>query len=275
VLNYNKDGTPYWVHVSCNPMRDPSGARQGFIAIESDISERKRMERMKSEFVSTVSHELRTPLTAISAALGLITGGAAGELPAAVQKLLDIAQKNGLRLTYLINDLLDIEKLTAGKLVFNMQTQALIPLIAQALEANRDYGVERGVRLELAADLADLYVQVDSQRLMQVLSNLLSNAVKYSPQDSTVEVMVEQRGKSVRVTVSDHGHGIPQAFRARIFQKFAQADSSDTRQKGGTGLGLAITRELVEHMGGTIGFDSVEGEGASFYVEFPVCSAPA
>jgi PAS domain S-box-containing protein len=240
-----------------------------------DITRLIRIERMKSEFVATVSHELRTPLTAISGALGLISGGVLGELPVHVQKMLDIANKNSQRLSHLINDLLDIEKLSAGKLYFDMQTQALMPLIEQALDANRSYGAERRVTLDLASGLADACVSVDSQRLMQVLSNLLSNAIKYSPQDGRVEIAVEQRDTAVRVTVSDHGPGIPVEFRARIFQKFAQADSSDTRLKGGTGLGLAISRELVERMGGSIGFDSVAGEGAVFYFEFPLCPAPA
>jgi PAS domain S-box-containing protein len=240
-----------------------------------DITRLIRIERMKSEFVATVSHELRTPLTAISGALGLISGGVLGELPVHVQKMLDIANKNSQRLSHLINDLLDIEKLSAGKLYFDMQTQALMPLIEQALDANRSYGAERRVTLDLASGLADACVSVDSQRLMQVLSNLLSNAIKYSPQDGRVEIAVEQRDTAVRVTVSDHGPGIPVEFRASIFQKFAQADSSDTRLKGGTGLGLAISRELVERMGGSIGFDSVAGEGAVFYFEFPLCPAPA
>jgi PAS domain S-box-containing protein len=254
---------------------DVKGAPARVACTEIDITERKHMERMKSEFVSTVSHELRTPLTAISGSLGLITGGVLGQLPEQIMQLISIAHKNSLRLSFLINDLLDMEKLEAGKMHFDMLVQPLMPLIEQALEANRPYGAERRVALMLASGLADACVSVDSQRLMQVLSNLLSNAIKYSPQDGRVEIAVEQRDTVVRVTVCDHGPGIPVEFRARIFQKFAQADSSDTRQKGGTGLGLAITRELVERMGGSIGFDSVAGEGAVFYFEFPLSYAPA
>jgi len=238
-----------------------------------DITERIRIERMKSEFVSTVSHELRTPLTAISGSLGLIAGGVLGPLPAQIKEMVAIAHKNSQRLTFLINDLLDMEKLAEGKLSFDMQRHALKLLLEQALESNRTYGAERRVTLQLAAMAHDIYVNVDSLRLMQVFSNLLSNAVKYSPHDGVVKITVEHTKGLVRVTVSDRGPGIPKEFRARIFQKFAQADSSDTRQKGGTGLGLAITRELVERMGGKIGFDSIEGKGAAFYVEFPLITA--
>ena len=243
-----------------------------YVGMVRDITERKHAERMKSEFVSTVSHELRTPLTAISGSLGLIMGGAFGDVPEKAKEMIGIAHKNGQRLSHLINDLLDIEKLAAGKMHFDMQRLALMPLIEQALEVNRTYGSERGVQMILAGEAVEADVKVDTQRLMQVLSNLLSNAVKYSPDGGTVEVSVQLRDEAIRVTVSDHGQGIPQEFRARIFQKFAQADSSDTRKKGGTGLGLAITRELVEGMGGRVDFESVEGRGASFFFELPLVS---
>jgi PAS domain S-box-containing protein len=243
-----------------------------YVGMVRDITERKRVERMKSEFVSTVSHELRTPLTSISGALGLIAGGALGELSPQASQMLTIAHKNSQRLAHLINDLLDMEKIAAGKLLFDMQVQSLAPLVEQALEANRAYGLERGVTLTSRYEVGEAQVRVDSQRLAQVLTNLLSNAVKFSPEDAVVETSVAMAGKSVRVTVTDHGPGIPAAFRARIFEKFAQADSSDTRQKGGTGLGLAITRELVERMGGQVGFESVEGAGASFFFDLPVWS---
>jgi DNA-binding response OmpR family regulator/anti-sigma regulatory factor (Ser/Thr protein kinase) len=228
---------------------------------------------MKSEFISTVSHELRTPLTAINGALGLMSGGAVGELPEAVRNMVSIAHKNGQRLGHLINDLLDMEKLLAGKLHFEPKVLPLMPLVEQAIESNLSYAEQYGVRFELRQRVDDAVVEVDPQRLQQVLSNLLSNAAKFSPTGAAVQLDVIDCEGRVRVEIRDHGPGIPLAFRDRIFQKFSQADASDARQKGGTGLGLAISRELVERLGGRIGFDSVEGQGSCFFVELPRCAA--
>jgi PAS domain S-box-containing protein len=265
-----KSGEHIPVSLAITTMRDDSGKISGYLGIAHDISVHKRNDKMKSEFVSTVSHELRTPLTAIAGALGLISGGALGKIPETAMQMISIAHKNSQRLTYLINDLLDMEKLIAGKAHFHMKQQALMPLIEQSIEGILTYGADRRIKLALSRTAADAHIWVDSQRLIQVLSNLLSNAIKYSPDEGTVEIAAQAQDESVRISVSDNGPGIPAEFRSHIFEKFSQADSSDTRQKGGTGLGLAITRELVERMGGTIGFDSIEGKGSTFYVNFPL-----
>ena len=228
---------------------------------------------MKSEFLSTVSHELRTPLTAISGSIGLLAGEALGPLPEQVLNLLRIAQKNGQRLALLINDLLDVEKLMAGKLRFDVQRQPLMPLLEQALADNEAYAQTLMVKLVLTDRMDDALVDVDALRLQQVLSNLLSNAAKFSPRGGRVELGAHRVGETVRVTVTDHGVGIAPSFRQRVFERFSQADSTDTRKKGGTGLGLAISRELIERMGGRIGFESEEGQGACFYFDLQLSYA--
>ncbi|WP_331344044.1 PAS domain S-box protein [Cellvibrio sp. UBA7661] len=245
----------------------PTGEQHIWTFIQ-DITERKRIEQMKNEFVSAVSHELRTPLTAISGSLGLIASGMLGDLPSTIRNMVDIAHKNSLRLTLLINDLLDMEKILAGKMEFNMKEQALLPILENSLESNKAYADTFGIRLELRTPAADLRVRVDAQRLQQVLANFISNAVKFSPSGGQVELELSQQGEWARIAVVDHGPGISEEFRARIFQKFSQADSSDSRQRGGTGLGLAISKSFVEKMQGKIGFESELGKGAAFFALF-------
>jgi len=249
-------------------------SQRRFIAVIRDISERKRIERMKNEFVSTVSHELRTPLTSIAGALGLINGGALGEVPAQMGEMLRIAQSNSQRLSGLINDLLDMDKLVAGKMTFDLQALRLWPLLEAAIEQNQPYAAQHSVALHLKPPQLEVEVRVDRQRFDQVMANLLSNAAKFSAPGADVEVSAALAVTRVRISVRDFGMGIPEAFRARIFGKFSQADATDTRQKGGTGLGLAITKELIERMAGAIGFESVEGQGTVFWVELPVEQHP-
>ena len=269
-LYITRSGDRLPVKLVVTAIRDQQGGITGFLGIAEDISESKRIEQMKNEFISTVSHELRTPLTSISGALGMVTAGALGSVPETVMKMVNIAHKNSQRLTHLINDLLDIEKIAAGKLAFDMQWQPLHRLLESAIEENRHYRHERHVSLTLDNPYPDSQVRVDGQRLQQVLANLLSNAVKFSPEGGEVRIVVEKQSDKVRVSVTDQGPGIPDNFKTRIFTKFAQVDASDSRAKGGTGLGLAITRELVEHMEGEIGFMSHEGQGSCFWFTLPL-----
>lgn len=241
----------------------------GFFSLGTDVTELKRIDRMKSEFVSTVSHELRTPLTSIRGSLGLVSGGVAGALPERAKGLVEIAKNNCERLIRLINDILDSEKIESGKMPFELQPQELLPLLQQTLADNEGFAAQHQVKLALHAPRQPLKALVDSDRLLQVMTNLLSNAIKFSPAQGTVLVLLGRHAGRVRVEVSDNGPGIPEEFRQRIFQKFSQADSSDTRQKGGTGLGLAISKAIVERMDGSLGFTSRVAVGTTFFFELP------
>jgi signal transduction histidine kinase len=232
-------------------------------------AERKRLERLKDEFVSTVSHELRTPLTSITGSLGLLMGNAAGNLPAPMARLLAIAYTNSQRLARLVNDILDIEKMEAGRVVFNFSRVEVRTLVAQAIEANRGFAEGYGVRVRLGEALTAADVRADPDRLLQVVTNLLSNAIKFSPPDSEVVVAIEKGVDVVRLTVRDHGQGIPVDFRPLIFEKFAQADAGDARQKGGTGLGLSIVKQIVDRLSGEVGFADAPGGGTIFHVQLP------
>jgi signal transduction histidine kinase len=233
-------------------------------------TERKRLERLKDEFVSTVSHELRTPLTSISGSLGLLMGKAAGNLPEPMARLLAIAHTNSQRLVRLVNDILDIEKMEAGRVVFNFRRVEVRSVVEQAIDANRGFADGYGVRIRLedaCTSAAD--VRADPDRLAQVVTNLLSNAIKFSPENHEVVVAIEKEPDIVRLTVRDHGSGIPVDFKPLIFEKFAQADAKDARQKGGTGLGLSIVKQIVDRLGGAVRFADAHGGGTIFHVELP------
>jgi signal transduction histidine kinase len=235
-------------------------------------TERKRLERLKDEFVSTVSHELRTPLTSIAGSLGLLMGNVAGELSKPAARLLEIAHSNSERLVRLVNDILDIEKLESGRVTFNLRRVEVRVLVKQAVEEINDFAAARGVDVQLTDfGNAVTYVRADSDRLVQVMTNLLSNAVKFSAPENAVVVAVDARENPdvVRFSVRDHGPGIPLEFRPRIFERFAQADATNARRKGGTGLGLSIAKQIVDRLGGTVGFDDAPGGGTVFYVELP------
>jgi signal transduction histidine kinase/DNA-binding response OmpR family regulator len=224
--------------------------------------------RLKSEFIATVSHELRTPLTAIAATLAMIEEDPDPNLSGETKELIDIAHANSQRLHQLVNDILDIEKLEAGKVAFHMQRVGVGALLAQTMATNRTLAQAQGVHLYCDGVPGD-DVFADPDRLTQVLSNLISNAVKFSSPGADVALTTEYRGDKVRISVRDHGPGVPEHFKARVFEKFAQADASDARAKGGTGLGLSIVKEIVERMGGTIGFADAPGGGAVFFVDLP------
>lgn len=262
-----RDGETFPADVALGAMDLPTGRH--VVAVIRDITERQRVAEMKDAFVSTVSHELRTPLTSIAGSLGLLAGGAAGELPDKAARLIGIAHSNSQRLVRLINDILDVEKLESGKLILALAPLDLRDIATRSIEGVRGYAEQMGVTLSLS-DGEPAPVRGDADRLIQVVTNLLSNAAKFSPSGGEVSVAVNPEARIARLSVRDHGPGISEEFRARIFGKFAQADSSDTRAKGGTGLGLAIAREIAERHGGRLWFESAEGEGATFHLDLPL-----
>lgn len=240
------------------------------VLVLRDVTQRRQTEQLKNDFISTVSHELRTPLTAIHGALGLVNSGTLGPVQGTQQQLLDIAQQNSEQLLNLINDLLDIEKLAAGKMQLSLESKPVLPLLESAIERAEPMARPRQVRLQLQSTLTEpLLVLVDVQRWQQVMANLLSNAIRFSPNQGVVTVTVQQLGKALRVQVMDQGGGVPVDFIPRLFQRFSQADSSSARQQGGTGLGLAICKELLERMRGQIHYQPVPTGGACFYFDIP------
>ena len=266
-VHRRKNGEDYPVEVTLQLVK--TGDARVFIAMLRDITERKKIERMKNEFVSTVSHELRTPLTSIMGSLGLLRGGAIQALPDKAMGMIDIAFNNSERLVRLINDILDIEKIESGNMNVDLLPNELEPLIHQAVDANQPFARQFGVTFDLSIALDGVKVNIDPDRIMQVLTNLISNAVKFSPPGSAVTIAANVEDQGVRVAVIDKGPGIPIEFRDRIFEKFAQADSSDARQRGGTGLGLNICKAIIDLHEGSIGFDTEEGEGTDFYFVLP------
>jgi PAS domain S-box-containing protein len=269
VRNPRRDGIDLICEWSVTPLVNAAGTLIGIIAQGQDVTRQLEVERMKKEFTSTLSHELRTPLTSIIGSLQLVNTGVMGDVDKDVLELTGVAERNGQRLLDLINDILDIEKIESGKLTMDLQTVGMDELVREAMVLNKGFGERFKVKFESRGELPGMQVRADRKRLVQVMTNLLSNAAKFSPEGGTVEVTLEKTGTNLRIGIHDRGPGIPEAFRGRIFSRFAQADSTTSRQKGGTGLGLAICKRLVELMSGRIGFDDRPGGGSTFWFELP------
>ncbi len=239
-----------------------TGGRVVLVSQVQDISERKAIERMKDEFISVVNHELRTPLTSIHGAVRLLEAGAAGELPEAAQRLARLASQNTDRLRGIIDDILDLDKIVSGRMDFDIQPLDAHAMLNQVAQAHEAAAALACVKIRVDAPPA-LVVMADAKRLHQVLDNLVSNALKFAPEDSQVLLQAAAEAADaltrVRLSVTDHGSGIPEHFRDRIFQRFAQADMNTSRQKGGSGLGLSIVKKMVEQMNGSIDYESRPG----------------
>jgi PAS domain S-box-containing protein len=267
------DGTEIWVETHIrHVLWDGEDALQ-LTAV--DVSERRKIDEMKNDFISTVSHELRTPLTSIKGALGLLESEMIGGLPERVRDVVKIAATNSDRLVRLINDILDIERIEAGVIKFQPEALDIMPLMRQAVDQEIGFAQTEGVSLLVTDANLEIGVVGDRDQLLQVLGNLISNAIKFSPRENEVLLSAIPHGAVVRVSVTDQGAGIPEAFKPRIFEKFSQADASPARHHKGTGLGLHISKLIVERHGGEIGFESVEGGGTMFYFDLPAPIASA
>ncbi|POA98884.1 diguanylate cyclase [Chromobacterium sinusclupearum] len=271
VTGLHRNGATFPLELSISEMHLQGSCM--FVAVARDISERKKVERIKNEFISTISHELRTPLTSIHGGLALALHDGDEALSPRIRQLLEIASSNCARLTALANDILDLKKIEAGHLEFTFEKVDLSALIKQSIKANEAYAHQSGVSLQALNALSQAYVIGDPNRLMQAISNLLSNAVKFSPADGIVEISVHNIQDRYRVAIHDEGRGIPESFRSEIFNRFAQADKSDTREKGGAGLGLNITKAIIERHHGLLDYESTMGTGTTFYFDLPAATA--
>jgi PAS domain S-box-containing protein len=268
-FNPTSDGQPRWLSATKVPLKNEAGQVIGIVGISRDITARQEIDRLKSEFIATVSHELRTPLTSIRGSLGLLAGGVAGEISSSARTMVDIAYKNSERLVRLVNDILDMERIEGGTLAFQNTPLDLTALVKQTIDANSGYAQQLNVTFALTATVPGAQVHGDADRLTQVFTNLFSNAAKFSPTGGTVDIAITRQNRMLRISVADSGPGVPEAFRARIFGKFAQADGSTTRQKGGAGLGLSIAKAIVERHGGQIDYISATDLGTTFFVDLP------
>lgn len=244
-----------------------------FVAVVRDISQRKQVEQARADFVATVTHELRAPMTSIKGAMKLVASGATGPIPDKPSQMIDLALRNVDRLLLLINDLLDLEKLDNAQTEIRRDPVDLAELIDDAIAHNMGYAQEYGVTFAALPGMpTSLQIVGDRDRLMQVLTNLMSNAAKFSEADGVVEVGLEDRGDEARITVSDHGIGIPEDAQSRLFERFVQAETTEHKKRKGTGLGLSIVKSIVERHGGRVDFFSTPGVGTTFVVDLPKAS---
>ncbi len=279
---WRHDGTAIPVEYSANPLMD-AGRIAGMVVAFQDVSERRRLEKMKDEFISTVSHELRTPLTSLRASLGLISSGSLDKRPEKQRQMIDMAITNSDRLIRLVNDILDFDSVERGRLPLHRQPVEAIDLLRRAADVAHTAATQSRIAFRIEAPLAPVFA--DEDRILQVLNELVSNALKFSPQDTTIRLSAQPAPSTDSATIpytlgevcfviEDQGRGIPPEKLERIFERFQQGDSSDARALGGTGLGLALCRSIVEQHGGRIWAESTVGKGSKFLFTLPAASLP-
>ncbi|MDL2717853.1 MAG: PAS domain S-box protein [Acidobacteriota bacterium] len=265
-----KNGEVFSFELALFQFETPEGRRIAGSLV--DVTERREVERLKREFVSSISHELRTPLTSIRGSLGLLAGGVLGPLSPDATEVVAVAERNVVRLISLINDILDLERLEGGRLEMEFESSAAATIVERSLEAVRGFAAQASVRLIIDPVSVSASVRADADRLVQVLVNLVSNAVKFSPASGTVTVRVVLAPGMAEFQVEDEGRGVPPALREAIFERYRQVEASDSRRKGGAGLGLAICKAIVEQHGGAIGVRDAAGAGSLFWFRIPLVS---
>ena len=269
IWNRRKNGEifPQWATI--NAIKDSRGVTTNYVGVASDISELKASQRMKEEFITLVSHELRTPLTSVLVSLGMLKTNMQEQLPEQALKLIALAHSNSRRLVRLISDILDIEKIEAGKMTFHFEPLELSILVNRVIEDSRALAEQAQITISCETLVTDSWINGDADRLMQAITNLLSNAITFSPPRQSVEVVVGEQDSMLRIEVTDHGPGIPVEFHNQVFNRFAQVGPADSGQEAGTGLGLNITRLIVQQHGGRIDIQSTPGVRTTFCIELP------
>jgi PAS domain S-box-containing protein len=293
-----KDGTLLWAGVTITALRDPQGRLLGFSKLTRDLTEQKRAEaleivdqqreeildaersarieaqraiRIKDEFLATLSHELRTPLSSILGWTQILKRKAGSLGPEELERGLAVIDRNARAQVRLIDDLLDLSRIMAGKVRLDLQQASMPEIVQSAIESAEPGAKAKDIRLTAILDPNPPPITADGGRLQQVVWNLLSNAIKFTARGGKVQVVLQRVNSSIELSVSDTGIGIPESFLPHVFDRFSQKDAATTRSFGGLGLGLAISKQLVELHGGTIHASSLgEGQGATFFVRLPL-----
>ncbi|RUR04453.1 PAS domain-containing sensor histidine kinase [Legionella sp. km772] len=267
LFGQRKNAEIFPIEISLSPLKTKDG--MVCVAAIRDITDRKKIDRMKNEFISIVSHELRTPLTSIQGSLDLLAI-VQDDYNKDAQDLLTIAQRNCARLKQLINDILDLQKIEYGGVGLKLEPTDMNQLAREVVALNQVYAQSLEVKIELLASMLELKVSIDPDKIMQVLTNLISNAIKFTTESWTVIISISKKNNVVRTEIIDKGPGIPDEFKTHVFQKFSQLDSSSRRVHGGTGLGLSICKAIVEKHGGIIDYYNNSDKGTTFYFDLPL-----
>jgi len=265
------NGEQFPADILLRPFTADSGQKV-LVAIE-DVTKRKELEQMKQDFMSMVTHDLRDPLASLKMFLSMAAEGDYDKTPENLRKRAASTENEVDRLIKMINSLLNIDKVEAGRLAMLYDVVALDKMIETSVQSLSALSAEKGVPIEVKTNAKLVYVRVDADYIVQVMINLLGNALKFSPTGSPVEIFIEPSDTQVKVSICDQGPGIPEEFRGRMFNRFEQARMSDSRVKGGSGLGLAIAKSIIDEHGGSIGVDSEEGRGSTFWFTLPLARA--